>query len=170
MRYCIYCGLEINENDKICPNCGENISEDETNKLIKSNVECIKCHSKDVTYHIDKKRKDNIVFEDESFTCNECGKRFTNKNRLGHSFSNNFQLILSNNEKNFIKWLAIIFIIGFLIYIPFIIIDMVVSSTLMSMGMMMLPPTTISAPFKILLFVMADGWNLIIGNLITTFK
>ena len=62
------------------------------------------------------------------------------------------------------------FIIGFVIYIPFIIIDMVVSSTLMSMGMMMLPPTTISAPFKILLFVMADGWNLIIGNLITTFK
>ena len=50
------------------------------------------------------------------------------------------------------------------------IIDMVVSSTLMSMGMMMLPPTTISAPFKILLFVMADGWNLIIGNLVATFK
>ena len=69
-----------------------------------------------------------------------------------------------------ISELRIAFIIGFLIYIPFIIIDMVVSSTLMSMGMMMLPPTTISAPFKILLFVMADGWNLIIGNLITTFK
>lgn len=66
--------------------------------------------------------------------------------------------------------LRIAFIIGFLIYLPFIVIDMVVSSTLMSMGMMMLPPTTISAPFKILLFVMADGWNLIIGNLITTFK
>lgn len=62
------------------------------------------------------------------------------------------------------------FIIGFLIYLPFIIIDMVVSSTLMSMGMMMLPPTTISTPFKILLFVMADGWNLIIGNLMTTFN
>ena len=56
------------------------------------------------------------------------------------------------------------FIIGFLIYIPFIIIDMVVASTLMSMGMMMLPPTTISMPFKILLFIMADGWNLIIGQ------
>lgn len=69
-----------------------------------------------------------------------------------------------------ISELRIAFIIGFLIYIPFIIIDMVVSSTLMSMGMMMLPPTTISAPFKILLFVMADGWNLIIGNLMTTFK
>ena len=61
------------------------------------------------------------------------------------------------------------FIIGFLIYIPFIIIDMVVSSVLMSMGMMMLPPTTISMPFKILLFVMADGWNLIIGQLVQSF-
>lgn len=61
------------------------------------------------------------------------------------------------------------FFIGFLIYIPFIIIDMVVASTLMSMGMMMLPPTTISMPFKILLFVMADGWSLIIGSLVKTF-
>ncbi|SDB10413.1 flagellar type III secretion system pore protein FliP [Eubacterium oxidoreducens] len=61
------------------------------------------------------------------------------------------------------------FIIGFLIYIPFIIIDMVVSSILMSMGMMMLPPTTISMPFKILLFILADGWNLVIGNLVKTF-
>lgn len=61
------------------------------------------------------------------------------------------------------------FIIGFLIYIPFIIIDMVVASTLMAMGMMMLPPTTISMPFKILLFVLADGWSLIIGNVVKTF-
>ena len=61
------------------------------------------------------------------------------------------------------------FIIGFLIYIPFIVIDMVVASTLMSMGMMMLPPTTISMPFKILLFILADGWDLIIGNLVKTF-
>lgn len=61
------------------------------------------------------------------------------------------------------------FIIGFLIYLPFIIIDMVVASTLMSMGMMMLPPTTISMPFKILLFIMADGWNLIIGQVVKTF-
>ena len=61
------------------------------------------------------------------------------------------------------------FIIGFLIYIPFIVIDMVVASTLMSMGMMMLPPTTISMPFKILLFVLADGWNLVIVNLVKTF-
>ncbi len=65
--------------------------------------------------------------------------------------------------------LRIAFWIGFMIYIPFIVIDMVVASTLMSMGMMMLPPTTISMPFKILLFVLADGWSLIIGNLVRTF-
>lgn len=61
------------------------------------------------------------------------------------------------------------FIIGFLLYIPFIVIDMVVSSVLMSMGMMMLPPTTISMPFKILLFILADGWNMVIGSLVRTF-
>ena len=61
------------------------------------------------------------------------------------------------------------FIIGFLIYVPFIVIDMVVASVLMSMGMMMLPPTTISMPFKILLFVLADGWNLVIVYLVRTF-
>lgn len=61
------------------------------------------------------------------------------------------------------------FIIGFLLYIPFIVIDMVVASTLMAMGMMMLPPTTISTPFKILLFVLADGWSLVIGNVVKTF-
>ena len=61
------------------------------------------------------------------------------------------------------------FIMGFLIYIPFIVIDMVVASVLMSMGMMMLPPTTISLPFKILLFILADGWNLVLGSLVKTF-
>ncbi len=66
--------------------------------------------------------------------------------------------------------LRIAFFIGFLIYVPFLVIDMVVSSVLMSMGMMMLPPTIISMPFKILLFVLADGWNLIIINLIETIK
>lgn len=61
------------------------------------------------------------------------------------------------------------FQIGFILFIPFIIIDMVVASTLMSMGMMMLPPVMISLPFKILLFIMVDGWNLIIRSLITGF-
>ena len=65
--------------------------------------------------------------------------------------------------------LRMAFWIGFIIYIPFIVIDMVVASTLMSMGMMMLPPTTISMPFKILLFVVADGWNLVIVNLVRSF-
>lgn len=62
------------------------------------------------------------------------------------------------------------FIIGFLIYLPFIVIDMVVASTLMSMGMMMLPPAMIALPFKILLFILVDGWNLIIGQLVQTFR
>lgn len=62
------------------------------------------------------------------------------------------------------------FIIGFLLYLPFIVMDMVVSSTLMSMGMMMLPPTVISLPFKILLFILADGWNLIVGQLVKSFQ
>jgi flagellar biosynthetic protein FliP len=61
------------------------------------------------------------------------------------------------------------FQIGFLIYLPFLIIDMVVSSTLMSMGMMMLPPVLISLPFKILLFVLVDGWHLVVQSLITSF-
>lgn len=68
-----------------------------------------------------------------------------------------------------ISELRIAFQIGFLIYIPFLIIDMVVSSTLMSMGMMMLPPVMISLPFKILLFIMAGGWNLVVKSIINTF-
>ncbi len=62
------------------------------------------------------------------------------------------------------------FEIGFLLFLPFLVIDMVVSSVLMSMGMMMLPPVMISLPFKLLIFVLVDGWNLLIGNLIESFK
>lgn len=61
------------------------------------------------------------------------------------------------------------FQIGFLIYIPFLVIDMVVSSVLMSMGMMMLPPVMVSLPFKLLIFVMVDGWYLIVGSLVKSF-
>ena len=61
------------------------------------------------------------------------------------------------------------FQIGFLIYIPFLILDMVVASILLSMGMMMLPPVLISLPFKLMLFVMVDGWYLIVGSLIRSF-
>jgi flagellar biosynthetic protein FliP len=62
------------------------------------------------------------------------------------------------------------FQIGFLIYLPFLIIDMIVSATLMSMGMMMLPPVLISLPFKILLFVLVDGWHLVMQSLVESFR
>ena len=62
------------------------------------------------------------------------------------------------------------FMIGFLLFIPFLIIDIIVSSTLMSMGMVMLPPTTIALPFKLMLFVLVDGWNLLIEALIAGFR
>jgi flagellar biosynthetic protein FliP len=61
------------------------------------------------------------------------------------------------------------FIIGFFLFIPFLMVDMIVSSILMSMGMMMLPPMMISLPFKILLFILVDGWNLIVGSLVRSF-
>ena len=62
------------------------------------------------------------------------------------------------------------FIIGFILYIPFLVIDMIVASVLMSMGMMMLPPILISMPFKIILFVLVDGWNLIVKQLVASFQ
>jgi flagellar biosynthetic protein FliP len=62
------------------------------------------------------------------------------------------------------------FIIGFVVFIPFLVIDLVVSSALMSMGMMMLPPSLVSLPFKLLLFVMVDGWGLLVGSLLTSFR
>ena len=61
------------------------------------------------------------------------------------------------------------FQIGFMIYIPFLILDMVVASVLLSMGMMMLPPIVISLPFKLMLFVLVDGWALLVGTLVRSF-
>jgi len=61
------------------------------------------------------------------------------------------------------------FQIGLLLYVPFLIVDMVVASVLLSMGMMMLPPVMVSLPFKLMLFVLADGWYLIIGSLVKSF-
>ncbi len=66
--------------------------------------------------------------------------------------------------------LRIAFQIGFLIYIPFLIVDMVVASILMSMGMMLLPPVVISLPFKLILFVLADGWYLVVGSMVRSFQ
>jgi flagellar biosynthetic protein FliP len=62
------------------------------------------------------------------------------------------------------------FEIGFLVFVPFLIIDMVVSSVLMSMGMMMLPPVTVALPFKVIFFVLVDGWFLIVGSLVRSFS
>ncbi|MBW2617256.1 MAG: flagellar biosynthetic protein FliP, partial [Deltaproteobacteria bacterium] len=62
------------------------------------------------------------------------------------------------------------FQIGFLLYVPFLIIDMVVASVLLSMGMMMLPPIMVSLPFKLMLFVLVDGWYLVVGSLVESFK
>ena len=61
------------------------------------------------------------------------------------------------------------FQMGFMVYVPFLVIDMVVASVLLSMGMMMLPPVIISLPFKLLLFVLVDGWGLIVGSLVQSF-
>jgi flagellar biosynthetic protein FliP len=58
---------------------------------------------------------------------------------------------------------------GFLLYVPFLVIDFLVSATLMSMGMMMMPPMMISLPFKLLLFVLVDGWHLIVRSLVQSF-
>jgi flagellar biosynthetic protein FliP len=61
------------------------------------------------------------------------------------------------------------FEIGFIVFVPFLVIDMVVASVLMSMGMMMLPPVMISLPFKIVFFVLVDGWSLLAGSLVQSF-
>ena len=89
--------------------------------------------------------------------------------------------IKEDTEKTDLPWTVIIsafvtselkraFLIGFLLYIPFLIIDMIVASTLMSMGMMMLPPSMISLPFKLLLFVLVDGWGLLFKSLVMSFN
>ncbi len=65
--------------------------------------------------------------------------------------------------------LKMAFQMGFMIYVPFLVIDMIVASVLMSMGMMMLPPIIISLPFKLLLFVLVDGWHLVVGSLLKSF-
>ena len=68
-----------------------------------------------------------------------------------------------------ISELRVAFQIGFILYVPFLIIDMVVASVLMSMGMLMLPPMMISLPFKILLFILVDGWYLLVNSIVKSF-
>ena len=88
----------------------------------------------------------------------------------GKEPTNNEELDISSLIPAFIiSELKTAFQIGFLIYIPFLILDMVVASILLSMGMMMLPPVLISLPFKLMLFVMVDGWYLTVGSLMRSF-
>jgi len=77
--------------------------------------------------------------------------------------------LLSLTPAFILSELKVAFLMGFRLYLPFLIIDLVVSSMLVSMGMFMLPPALISLPFKILLFVMSDGWHLVAGNLLASF-
>ena len=78
--------------------------------------------------------------------------------------------IIFAGHKFIISELQTAFMIGFILYIPFLVIDMIVASILMSMGMMMLPPIMISLPFKLVLFVLVDGWHLIAQQVITSFR
>lgn len=110
-------------------------------------------------------------------------KNFMLKNTREKDLALFFRIRKLENPKNFedvpltiampafmISELKTAFEIGFLLYLPFLVIDMVVSSVLMSMGMMMLPPVMISLPFKLLIFVLVDGWNLLVGNLVESFR
>ena len=91
-------------------------------------------------------------------------------NMSGENFSNSTELPLNVIIPAFvISELKTAFQIGFLLFIPFIMIDLIVAVVLMSMGMMMMPPVTISMPLKILLFVLVDGWNLIMQSLLESF-
>ena len=89
-----------------------------------------------------------------------------NENKVNHAEEASMQTIV---PAFIISELKTAFQIGFLIYIPFLILDMVVASILLSMGMMMLPPVLISLPFKLMLFVMVDGWYLTVGSLMKSF-
>jgi len=128
--------------------------------------------------------KENKISYEDAFTKSITPfKKFMIKNTREKDLALFFRIRKLKNPKNIedipltvaipafvISELKSAFEIGFLLYLPFLVIDMVVSSVLMSMGMMMLPPAMISMPFKLLIFVLIDGWNLLVGNLIASFK
>lgn len=116
MKYCMHCGMEIDAEDKICPFCSKNVSEEATEKIVKSNLECVKCHSKNVEYRIIKRQKRDIDFEEEQYTCKDCGRQFTDNNRLGPSFNNSPQIILNNAEKKLLKWIFIIVVVCIVVF------------------------------------------------------
>lgn len=116
MKYCMHCGMEIDAEDKVCPFCSKNVSEEATEKMVKSNIECVKCHSKNVEYRIIKRQKRDIDFEEEQYICKDCGRQFTDRNRLGSSFNNNPQIILNSAEKKLIKWIIVAIVIVIVIF------------------------------------------------------
>jgi flagellar biosynthetic protein FliP len=138
-----------------------------------------KAYDEAVKPYMDKKITYEVAFEKGT----EPFKEFMIRNTREKDLALFFRIRKIENPKNYkdvplmvalpafmISELKSAFEIGFLLYLPFLVIDMVVSSVLMSMGMMMLPPVMISMPFKLLIFVLVDGWNLLIGNLIASFK
>lgn len=110
MRFCVHCGKQINEKENKCSFCSNDVSENYESIIIKSNIECIKCHSKNIESKIVKKIETGITKEDELYICKDCGKQFTDKSRLGSSFNNNPQIILNSLEKRILKWIIIIII------------------------------------------------------------
>lgn len=111
----MYCGKEVDTEDKVCPFCSKNISEEASERMFKSNVECIKCHSPNVEYIIVKKQKNDICFEEEQYTCKDCRSQFTDKNRLGPSFNNSPQIMFNSVEKKLMKWILIIIVVVIMI-------------------------------------------------------
>ncbi len=127
--------------------------------------------------------KEKISYEEAFTKASEPFKNFMIRNTREKDLALFLRIRKIDNPKNIaevplsvvipsfvISELKTAFEIGFLLFLPFLVIDMVVASILMSMGMMMLPPVMISLPFKILVFVLVDGWNLLIGNLIASIK
>lgn len=116
MKYCVFCGREIDIESERCPYCHEDISDDVTSKVYHSNIRCIKCNSKNVDYKIERKEKHEIFYEEEVYTCKECGKVFTDKNRLGPSFSNSFHITIGRGTQKFLYILIVFGIVFGILY------------------------------------------------------
>lgn len=127
MKYCVYCGHEIEVKNNYCPYCNKDVSDEATEKIYHSNIKCMKCGSNNVDYKINTFNKGNISCEEEIYTCQDCGKVFKDKNRLGSSFNNNCYIVLGDNYKKVIKLFLIVGIILF-IFIKLNIFEIIFSS------------------------------------------
>ena len=115
MKYCVYCGHEIDLETNKCPYCYKDVSDNATIKVYHSNIKCIKCGSDNGDYEINAFNRGNIMCEEEIYTCKDCGRKFSDRNRLGSSFNNNFQIILGDNFKKIIKYLLTFGIVLFIL-------------------------------------------------------